>query len=174
MITKSIIEKLKKIKLVAMDIDGTLTDGSLYYGKNGEELKRFNVRDGMAVTLMHKNGIKSAIITSENSPIVTARANKLNITDVYLGSRNKTDDIKEIADKNNLSLDEIAFIGDDINDLPALKTVGFSAAPADSSHLILNAVDYICKKNGGHGALREIVELIFYYQKINNFLQENW
>jgi len=173
-INNIVLDKIMKIKMLAMDVDGTLTDGSMYYSENGEQLKRFNVRDGMSIHLLENSGIIPAIITSENSSITKARAKKLNISQVILGSRNKTEDIKKLALDNNIKLEEIAYIGDDINDLHVIKIVGFSGCPADSTELIKQNVDYICKSEGGRGAVREFVELILINQKKDIYLQENW
>lgn len=162
----SVIEKLSKIKLVAMDVDGTLTDGAMYYSAKGEQLKRFSTRDGMGIMLLQEYGIKTAIITSENTEIVTSRAKKLNIEDVILGSKEKDGEIKQLAKKHNLSLDEIAYIGDDINDISALKIVGLSACPQDASDFVKDVAIYICDSSGGNGAVRELAELILSAKKI--------
>ncbi len=167
-------EKLKKIKLLAMDIDGTLTDATLYYSENGEELKRFSTRDGMGITLLRKGGIEAAIITSETSPIVTARAKKLQIEHVYLGSRDKSNSLREISSKLGIDLEEIAYIGDDVNDYHALNLVGFSACPFNSVDAIRETVDYICNADGGKGAVREVCEMILTSQNKSLILQENW
>lgn len=167
-------EKLKKIKLIAMDVDGTLTDGSLYYTENGEIMKRFSARDGMGITLLNKAGIKSAIITSEISQIVTTRAKKLNIEYIILGSRNKLQAIRDLAEQLNLKLEEIAYIGDDVNDYFVLKNVGFSACPQNACEIIKEAVVYVCKNNAGDGAVREICDLVLLSQNKSLILDENW
>ncbi len=153
-------EKLQKIRLVVMDVDGTLTDGKVYYSKNGEELKSFSIRDGMGIELLHQNGIATGIITTETSQIVTARAMKLKIEHVILGSKNKLKDLISLCDEIGLTLDEVAFIGDDINDIQALQSAGFSACPDDAIKYVKDKVDYISAYNGGNGAVREIIELI--------------
>lgn len=167
-------EKLSKIKLLAMDIDGTLTDASLYYSEHGELLKRFSTRDGMGITLLHKGEIKTAIITSETSPIVTARAKKLKIEDVVLGSHDKSGSLKELAEKYSIELENIAFLGDDVNDYHALGVAGFSACPSDAVPKIKERVDYICKTSGGNGAAREVAEMILLSQHKSIILNENW
>ncbi|HPD33142.1 MAG TPA: HAD-IIIA family hydrolase [Candidatus Kapabacteria bacterium] len=167
---ETLSEKLSKIKLFAMDVDGTLTDSAMFYSEKGEVLKRFSTRDGMGITLLHKFGIKTAILTSENTEIVSQRAKKLNIEDVILGTKSKDEDIKRLGDKYHLKLDELAYIGDDINDIPVLKIVGFSACPQDASEFVKNIVDYICNHNGGNGAVREIAEMILIAKKINIIL----
>jgi YrbI family 3-deoxy-D-manno-octulosonate 8-phosphate phosphatase len=157
-----------------MDVDGTLTDAKVYYSKNGEELKKFSIRDGMGIELLKKAGILSAIITSENSQIVIARANKLKIEHFTLGSRNKKNDLILMSEKLNVSLEEIAYIGDDVNDLQALKIAGLSACPADSVSSIIGVSHYVCKQNGGDGAVRELIELILLNQEKSILLPENW
>ncbi|HOV91647.1 MAG TPA: HAD-IIIA family hydrolase [Candidatus Kapabacteria bacterium] len=164
---ESLTEKLSKIKLLAMDVDGTLTDSAMFYSAEGEVLKRFSTRDGMGITLLHKFGIQTAILTSENTEIVIQRAKKLNIQDVILGTKTKDEDIKLLGNKYHLKLDEIAYIGDDINDIPVLKIVGFSACPQDASKFVKDIVNYICKHNGGNGAIRELSEMILIAKNID-------
>ncbi len=169
-----LINSLKKIKLLVMDVDGTLTDSSMYFSQNGEELKRFSTRDGMGITLLHKSNILTAIVTSENSPIVTARANKLKINHVYLNCRDKSCIIRELTESLNLSLSEVAFIGDDVNDEYVMKIVGISACPKDAVKIIKDIADYKCKNKGGKGAVREFAELILVAQNKPINIQEQW
>jgi len=155
-----LIKKLSNIKMLAMDIDGTLSDGGMYYSKAGEELKRFYVRDGMGIDLLHKNGILTAFITSEVNEIVTARAKKLKVNKVILGSWEKDKELKNLADEFGFAIDEIAFIGDDVNDISALQIAGFSACPKDAARSVIPYVDYKCAHKGGKGAVRELADLI--------------
>lgn len=173
-VTEELNQKLCKVKILVMDVDGTLTDGAMYYSKNGEELKRFSTRDGMAITLLHKNNIDSAIITSEYSQISEQRALKLRIENVILGSRNKTESLKELVKKLNIELQEVAYIGDDINDEHVMKISGVSACPADSTKSIQQIADYICSSTGGNGAVREFAEAILKSQNKSISLTENW
>ena len=166
-------QKLNKIKLLIMDVDGTLTDSAMFYSKNGEELKRFSTRDGMGITLLQLGGIDSAIITSENSDIALARANKLKIHHIILGSHNKINSIIELAEKLSISLENIAYIGDDVNDAQAMKICGATACPNDAVNHIKQIVDYICSHNGGNGAVREFAELILESQNKQLTLPEN-
>ena len=170
----NLCEKLKKIKLLAMDVDGTMTNSTVYYSKNGEELKRFCIRDGMGIELLRREGIKTAIITSENSPIVTARANKLRIEHLFFGSRNKKRDIEQLAAQLEIGVDEIAFFGVDVNDLQAIQTAGIGACPSDANESIKENADYICDAKGGEGAIREIIEKILLSQKKSISLPESW
>src|SRR6185437_13687835 len=118
-------EKLSRIKLLLTDCDGVLTDGGVYYGKNGEELKKFFIRDGMAVErLRNLAGVETGIVTGELSPSVTKRAEKLKITELHLGAKDKPAIVKEILNRLNLQSEEVAFIGDDVNDLEVMKLVG--------------------------------------------------
>ena len=154
-------QKAQKIKLLITDCDGVLTDGGVYYSDRGEELKKFNLRDGMGVERLRKVcGIDTGIMTGENSPIVARRAEKLQITNLYLGVKNKKQRLREILPSLNLNADEIAYIGDDLNDYEVIGEVGLSASPSDGASLIKERVDYICSLPGGAGAFREFAELI--------------
>lgn len=174
MISKELIAKLKKIKLLCMDVDGTLTDGAMYYSANGEELKRFSTRDGMGISLIKRGGVATAIITSEDSAIARERALKLRIDNIILGCRNKTEALEKLAADYNMFLENIAYIGDDVNDIHAIKLAGVSACPADAVTQVLENVDYICLKNGGNGAVREFCELILTANDMSIELNENW
>jgi YrbI family 3-deoxy-D-manno-octulosonate 8-phosphate phosphatase len=154
-------ERAAKIKLLITDCDGVLTDGGVYVSANGEELKKFNLRDGMGVERLRKVcGIDTGIMTGENSPIVTKRAEKLQITHLYLGIKDKKQRLKEILLQHNLNSDEIAYIGDDLNDLEVIRMAGLTASPSDGNSLIKETVHYICSLPGGAGAFREFAELI--------------
>ncbi len=167
-------DKLSKIKLIVFDVDGTMTDGRLYYSANGEELKRFSVRDGLGVILLHLAGFRTAIITSENSPIVTARAKKLNIKHVILGSRQKTIALTKLANELNIDFENIAFVGDDLNDLEVLKIVGFAACPQNAVSAVRAVADFVSTYDGGAGAIREIAEKILLSQNKSVSLPDNW
>lgn len=151
---------LGSVKLLAMDVDGVLTDGCIYYSEEGEALKRFNTKDGRAIELLRKNGIIPAILTQEKSRIVLKRAEKLKVKEVHIGVKNKLQRIKKLARRYNLSLDEIAYIGDDINDLLTLKEVGLSFAPSDALPPVKRAVQHVLSRKGGEGAIREAVDFI--------------
>lgn len=166
---ENIKKRLEKIKLVAMDIDGTLTDGAMYYSAQGDYLKRFYVRDGMGIDLLNKAGIRTAFITSEQSEIVASRAKKLNISKVILGTWTKGKDLELIAEEFGLNMEEIAFIGDDVNDISAFKIAGFRMCPLDASPLVHEFVDIISTKQGGNGAVRELAEMILESKNISLF-----
>ena len=151
---------LKNIKLVLTDVDGVLTDGGRYFSKNGEELKKFHTRDGMGVNLLLRSDIPTAIITKEKSPITKKWATQMNITKVYSGAIYKEKLLPKICNEFQINSDEIAFIGDDVNDIKLLQKVGFSACPKDSSIFVKKIVDYVCKSEGGKGSFRELTDLI--------------
>lgn len=156
-------DKAKKIKLLLTDCDGVLTDGCVYYSERGEEMKKFSLRDGMGVErLRNLCGIDTGIITRENSEIVRRRGEKLKMIHLYLGVHNKKEKVDDILEKNKLSADEIAYIGDDTNDLEVLEVAGLSACPSDAFEPVKRSVNYICKAPGGTGAFREFAELIIH------------
>ena len=152
-----------KIKLVISDVDGVLTDGGMYYSENGDELKKFNTRDGMAFQLMRERGIKTAIITSENTKMVERRAAKLNIDYLMQGKRNggKLEAAKEICEKMGIKLSEVAFVGDDVNDIELLEEVGFCFCPADAAETVrkLGRI-IILPTKGGEGVIREMYKYL--------------
>ena len=150
----------KKVKLVITDVDGVLTDGGMYYSKAGEELKKFNTRDGMAIELLLKFNIKTVFITREKSEIVIKRAKKVNAADLYLGIKNKESILSKICTKFSVKTEEILYIGDDINDIEIMTLIGFSACPNDANKDVLKFAKYKCKTNGGGGVLREITDVI--------------
>ena len=151
---------LSQVRLFATDVDGVLTDAGMYYGESGDEWKKFNTRDGMGIKLLQRAGIITAIVTQERTKLVARRAEKLAIPELHQGVMDKLSCIREMAARHGLTLSQVAYIGDDINDLEALKAVGFSASPADGMPQIAAVVDYVCQKKGGEGAVREIVEMI--------------
>lgn len=163
--TDSLIgEKAKKIKLVATDIDGVWTDGRMYYSPNGDFMKAFSTYDGMGVLLLREHGIETAILTSEETKIVQKRAQKLKIKHCYQGEKCKLSRLKEHCKKTGILLENIAYIGDDINDLEVLKSVGFSAIPPDSPILHKFTPDFVTTRQGGNGAFREFVDLILSFR----------
>ena len=148
------------IKLVLLDVDGTLTDGGIYRGNNGEELKRFNVKDGYAIGNAQKLGIEFGIITGRKSELVEIRSNELKIKYLYQGISEKTVILEEIMQKTGLKKEEIAYMGDDLNDILIMKQSGLTGAPKDAADEVIQIVDFVSGKNGGSGAVREFVEYI--------------
>ena len=163
---KNINEKLKKIKLLILDVDGVMTDGGIIMDSEGRELKKFNVRDGHGIKILQRYGINVAILTGRQSKVVEYRAKDLEIKDVYQGALNKKEVFEKILKKHKLKARETAFMGDDIVDIPVLKRVGFSAAVADAMDVVKKPVDYITKNRGGKGAVREVCEMILKAQGI--------
>jgi len=151
---------LRGIKLFATDVDGVLTDAGMYYSESGDEWKKFNTRDGMGIKLLQRAGIITAIVTQERTKLVARRAEKLAIPELHQGVMDKLSCVREMAAHHGFTLSQVAYIGDDINDLETLKAVGFSASPADGMPQVAAVVDYICQKKGGEGAVREIIEMI--------------
>ena len=155
----------KSIKLIATDIDGVWTDAKMHYTEDGEYMKSFSTYDGMATVLLKNEKIEIAILTSENSQIVKSRAKKLGIKYVYINENEKLFRIKYLCNRLNITSDEVAYIGDDVNDLEILKYVGLSAMPCTSPILDVFNPDYITKRAGGNGAFREFSDLIIKYRK---------
>lgn len=148
------------IKLFVMDVDGTLTDGALHIDNTGKELfKSFHARDGYGIKYLLSN-TKSAIITGRTSGIVSYRAEELGITYCYQGITNKLSILKQITNEMNISLDEVAYIGDDVNDLECIEAVKFSGCPKDAVLAIKNEAKFISNYDGGHGAVREFIDFL--------------
>jgi 3-deoxy-D-manno-octulosonate 8-phosphate phosphatase (KDO 8-P phosphatase) len=150
----------KKIVLFGMDVDGVLSDGGIYYGDSGLELKRFNVRDGMGITMLRNAGISPFIITARRSEATARRARELGITEVHQGIGDKLACLREIAGRHRAGLDEISFIGDDLSDLPVLEAVGFPMAVGDAVEEVKGAAAFVATRAGGHGAVREACEYV--------------
>jgi N-acylneuraminate cytidylyltransferase len=158
--TSVLKQKLRSIRLLALDVDGVLTDGAMYYSLEGESLKRFSTYDGMGIELLRERGIEAAIITKEKSAFSRKRAEKLQIRHVLTGINDKKASLMNLAKKLNLKPREIAYMGDDVNDIEALKTAGFSACPQNAIDTVKHTVDYVCSRQGGNGAVREVCDLI--------------
>ena len=145
---------------MAIDVDGVLTDGGLWWGSNGEEWKRFCFADIMGVSLARRAGLTLALISGENSSLVDRYAEKMLIKHVVKGCRDKAAALREFASTAGVSLAEICFMGDDVNDLPAMKISGFSAAPANAAAVVLKQARFVSKSQGGNGAVRELVDAL--------------
>lgn len=161
----SFISIAKQIKIVLTDVDGVLTDGGLYYSSAGDVMKKFHVRDGMGVSLLRKNGIPTIIVTKESTKMVKKWAKKMNAK-LYDGIICKEKILSKICKQYDVSPFEIAYIGDDVNDVSLLKLIGFSAVPKDGTIMAKKSSKYICKTNGGNGVFREVAELILSAKKI--------
>ncbi len=154
------LKQLARIRILATDVDGVLTDAGMYYGESGDEWKKFNTRDGMGLKLLQKAGIVTAIVTQEQTKLVARRAEKLTIPELHQGCFDKLSTITAMAQRHGATLADVAYIGDDVNDLEALRAVGFSATPADGHRSVKRVVQYICRAKGGEGAVRELADLI--------------
>lgn len=149
------------IKLLCSDVDGVMTDNKLHISANGELFKTFNARDGWALKeILPKSGIEPAVITGRKSQIVPRRCEELGVSLVFCGRDDKYAVVTQLAEEKGCSFSEIAFIGDDYNDLPAIKLAGISGCPSDAIEPVKAAVTYVCKAKGGEGALREFAEWI--------------
>ncbi|MFS4483522.1 KdsC family phosphatase [Hyunsoonleella sp. 2307UL5-6] len=161
-------------KLVITDIDGVWTDGGMFYDKHDNELKKFNTSDSAGVLFLKILNVPTAIITGENTPIVARRAKKLNIKYTYLGIKDKVKIAEDLCQNLNINFNEVAYIGDDINDIELLKKVAISAAPANAPQYIKDIVDIKLSKNGGDGAFREFVETMLNYHDKMNFVIDTY
>jgi 3-deoxy-D-manno-octulosonate 8-phosphate phosphatase (KDO 8-P phosphatase) len=161
-ISASLRKKLARIRLVIMDVDGVLSDGRIIYDANGIEYKSFDAHDGYGISKAKSKGLQLAIISGRKSKVVTIRATYLGISEVYQGRVDKVSVFKKIQKKLKYGNEQCCFIGDDEFDLPLLRIVGFSAAPADAMENVRQAVDYVTKKKGGRGAVREVLDMILF------------
>ncbi len=172
---QSVIAKAKQIKLVVFDVDGVLTDGGLILGESGDEYKIFHVRDGLGLVMLRDNGFHLAVITARTSKIVAERMNSLGIEYVYQGQEQKAVALNALMKKLGVSKEEIAYVGDDFLDLPAMRLTGLTIAVADAHPLVREKVDWVTHAKGGHGAAREVCEMLLEAQGkldplIQNFL----
>ena len=149
-----------KIKLIVLDVDGTLTDGGIYYDAHGNEIKRFDVKDGLGILVARKAGLQFAIITGRVSPMVERRSKELGIEYLVQGAQKKHPALLELASSCGLSMAEIGYIGDDLNDLQCMEAVGFRACPSDAATEVKSVCEYVASVSGGHGAVREGLEYL--------------
>jgi 3-deoxy-D-manno-octulosonate 8-phosphate phosphatase (KDO 8-P phosphatase) len=149
-----------KVKAVALDVDGVLTDGNVWWGPNGEEWKRFSFRDIMGVSQARKTGIVFGLISGEDSPLVDRYATKMGIEHVFKGCKDKATALREFAAKTGFDLSQIAFMGDDINDAEAMKLAGVSGAPADGYDRVRKQATFVSKHTGGNGAVRDFLDYL--------------
>ncbi len=162
------------IELIVIDVDGTMTDGKIYYGNNGEELKAFNIKDGLMIKSWNELGKKSAVITGRISNIVDRRAKELKIEFVRQGIRNKAEELKKIVNEIGISLNEVAVIGDDMNDLSMMRLVKKTFAPVDANPYIYDFVENPLTKRGGEGAVAEMIEILLKEENLYNKFLSLW
>lgn len=159
-LSAAVTEAAKKIKLVLLDVDGVLTDGRLYYGNSGEEMKAFNIQDGLGIKLLQKGDIQVGIITGRVSALLQRRADELSIEPVVQGREDKLTALNELLETKDVQMDEIAFVGDDLPDLAVIRRVGLGITPANGSAIVAAQAHWQTSKAGGQGAVREIAEMI--------------
>jgi YrbI family 3-deoxy-D-manno-octulosonate 8-phosphate phosphatase len=167
--TNALKSKLSKIKLLVLDVDGVMTDGGMYFTENGDQIKKYNTKDGMAILHLTKNNFQVAIISSGfKDRMVKVRSEMLGIQHCFVGRFKKTEILSDICHQLNLQLENVAIIGDDINDLEIIKTVGFSASPSDAMDVVKTNVDVILTKKGGEGCVREFIDSYLLEQPLEN------
>lgn len=163
-LSNTLLEKLRPLRLLALDVDGVLTDGSLYFHANGGETKSFNTQDGQGIKLLQASGVEVAIITGRDSNIVSERATALSIDQVMQGREDKLIALTELADQLGLSWEQVGYCGDDLPDLAAIRKAGLGATVANAPEYIQHHADYITQRSGGQGAVRELTDLIMQAQ----------
>jgi len=160
----SVLEAAQKIKLLLLDVDGVLTDGRLYFGNTGEELKAFDIHDGLGIKLLQRGGINVGIITGRSSDLVKRRAKELSIDPLVQGREDKLTALNQLLENMNICFEEIAFVGDDLPDLAVIRRVGLGITPANGNHILASQALWQTKRSGGNGAVREVAELILHAQ----------
>lgn len=160
MLPTSLRERAARVKLLALDVDGVLTDGRLFYGPDGEALKVFDVKDGLGLRLLREEGIDVAVISAKRSAMLERRLSDLKIPDACLGREDKCRALDEVCARVGATLDEVCFVGDDAFDLPVLRVVGLSAAPSDAHPMVTSEVAWVLEARGGRGAVREVCDAL--------------
>ncbi|EAT10787.1 HAD-IIIA family hydrolase [Bermanella marisrubri] len=169
MISNAIKQKAQQIKLVIFDVDGVLTDGGLYYGAEGEAFKRFNVKDGVGLKLLQQTGFSVAIISAKDSAPLKKRIKDLQIVHAVLGCKDKLEAATGLAEKLGITMDEVAFCGDDMVDLKVMAKAGLSIAPKDAYHMVADVADWTTESLGGQGVAREVADVLI---AVNGSLKE--
>ena len=153
-------KKFAQVRLLAMDVDGVLTDGGVYTLEDGREFRRFNIKDGLGIKMVMQQGVRVAIISSNSCQAITYRAHQLGVTEVFIGVEEKLPVLQEICRRVGIGLEDVCYIGDDLPDLRILEQAGLACAPANAVTEVLKKVDYITHEPGGFGSVREVCELI--------------
>lgn len=173
--SKALLAKLRNVRLLLLDVDGVLTDGSLYHGNSGDEYKRFDVKDGAGIYLAQMRGLEVGLLTGKTSALVQRRAEELKMRRVVQGAMHKAPALARMLSDGEYTLSQVAYMGDDILDLPVIRRVGCSACPSDAHGEVRKRVAYVCSRPGGRGAVREFIELILAAQgKLEDVLREFW
>ena len=162
--TPGLLEKAGKIRMLLLDVDGVMTNGQVLLTPDGEELKHFSIHDGFGIVCAMKAGIRIGIISGRSSPSLKRRCDELNIEDLYMDTMDKLPVLNRIMEKYGLSYEQIAYIGDDVPDLPVLQRVGLSVAPQNAHHHVKTRVDLLLTKSGGEGAVRELTDILLVAQ----------
>jgi 3-deoxy-D-manno-octulosonate 8-phosphate phosphatase (KDO 8-P phosphatase) len=158
---EDVLEKLKKIKLLALDVDGVLTDDSIYFGPDGLEMKRFNISDGFFIVLAMRAGLEIAVVSGRYSAATDTRMKDLGVTHVFQGQRDKTEMLRPLLDKLRIDFSQVAFIGNELLDIKLARQVGLPVAVADANRELIDIAGFVTEKPGGAGAVREFLELFF-------------
>jgi YrbI family 3-deoxy-D-manno-octulosonate 8-phosphate phosphatase len=161
----TLVDRLRRVRLLAMDVDGVLTDAGMYYADNGDELKKFNTRDGQGIALARELGIRTVILTGETTNLVTRRAEKLRVDHLRQGVIDKRAALLEILTAEELSPDQACYVGDDLNDMGVLETVGLAVVVHDAMRSPRKLAHYVTATRGGEGAIREVCEMILDAQR---------
>lgn len=164
-LSKGLLRKLTQLKALVLDVDGVLTDGRVYYGQDGVALKAFDVKDGLGLVKLREAGMRIALLSADRSPLVERRAEKLGIADVHQGVQDKAEGLRAFARQYLLDASEIGYMGDDLNDLPAMDAAGVSFAPADAAEPVKRMADCVLAHGGGRGAVREAADLLLSLKK---------
>ncbi len=167
-IDSELLTRLSNIKAMAFDVDGTITDGGIYYDNHEIELKRFNVKDGFGIATLVKEGIHCAVITGRNAPLVERRMKDLKVTHIMQGQTNKAESLKKLCQELSIAEEEVVCIGDDLNDMPMFRLAGLVVCPQDAHPYIKKIADYVTTLEGGRGAVRELCDLILMAKGILN------
>ena len=174
MIDSNLQEKLTKIKLLILDVDGVLSDGRIILSNDGNETKNFDVKDGLGMLLLQKIGLKLAVITGKSSKIVEDRLTALGVEDIYQGQKNKIQAFDALLDKYNFSVNEVAYMGDDLPDLALMIKSAVTFAPSDALPIVKTKADYVTFNQGGKGAVREVCDLIIDSHNLFHKLVEDY
>jgi 3-deoxy-D-manno-octulosonate 8-phosphate phosphatase (KDO 8-P phosphatase) len=163
--TRAVVARARKIRLLVMDVDGVLTDGRMMLSDRGDELKAFHTHDGIGLALAKRAGIRTAMVTGESSPIAKTRGSKLGVDSVVLGARRKGEVVEALRAEHNVPAEAVAFIGDDLLDIPAMQIVGLAVTVADAPPEVKAVAHHVTRAQGGRGAVRELVELVLTSQR---------